>query len=105
MMLEKDSPRYLKANDGKKGEKFIIARFRLGNEARANRFWVEEEEKKCRICGKEFETLKHVLEDCEVTGDKTERWEEMLGRKVRKKLGKLHEIVWKRKRVKGKDPR
>ena len=72
---------------GRKGEKGRIARFKLGNEAKANRFWMEEEERKCRICRKEFETLKHVLEDCEVTGDNTERWKEMLGRKVTKKWG------------------
>ena len=103
-MLEKERPRYLKANDSKKEEKVRIDKVRLGNKARASRFWMEEEEKKCSICGKEFETLKHVLEDCEVTGDKTERWEEILGSKVRKELGKLHENSME-KRVEREDRR
>ena len=45
----------------------MTARFRLGSEPRASRYWVQEEERRCRCCGKEEEKLKHVLEECEVT--------------------------------------
>lgn len=31
----------------------IIARFRMGNEARANEYWKEERNVKYRLCGKE----------------------------------------------------
>ena len=50
-------------------DRVLTARFRLGAETRASRYWEQEEERKCRCCGKEEETLRHVLEICEVTGE------------------------------------
>ncbi|XP_071650744.1 uncharacterized protein [Temnothorax longispinosus] len=41
-----------------------IARFRLGNEVREGLYWENEEDKKCRMCGKEEETWEHVWEEC-----------------------------------------
>lgn len=46
----------------------LVGRFSTGNESRANEYWRSEEEKKCRLCKKEPESLKHVLEECEETG-------------------------------------
>ena len=40
----------------------------MGNEARANEYWKKEQEKLCRVCMKEAETMKHILMDCEITG-------------------------------------
>ena len=45
----------------------MTARFRLESETRACRYWVQENERRFRCCGKEEETMKHVLEECEVT--------------------------------------
>lgn len=41
-----------------------VARFRLGNEVREGRYWEEEKEKMCRLCGGEVETWEHIWERC-----------------------------------------
>ena len=46
----------------------ILARFRCGNETKAREYWKEEGEKRCRLCKRNEEDLKHVLEECEITG-------------------------------------
>ena len=46
----------------------ILGRFRMGNKARVNEYWKKEEEKLCRACMKEVETMKYILMDCEITG-------------------------------------
>ncbi|KYN09398.1 hypothetical protein ALC57_18503, partial [Trachymyrmex cornetzi] len=38
-----------------------VARFRLGNEMKEGRYWEEEEERKCRLCGSEWETWEHMV--------------------------------------------
>lgn len=40
-----------------------VARFSLGNEMKEAHY-MEEEEKKCRLCGGEMESWEHVWEDC-----------------------------------------
>ena len=42
----------------------VVARFRLGSENRSSKYWKECEEKKCRLCGEEEETLEHIFEKC-----------------------------------------
>lgn len=51
----------------------IIARFRCSNEEKANRFWIKGEERRCRICHKEEETLEHVLNEYSWTTNKVEK--------------------------------
>lgn len=37
--------------EGMKGERWQrVARYRLGGEVKENRYWEEEEKRKCRIC-------------------------------------------------------
>lgn len=67
-ILTEEVPVYLRGRKGKK-ERSIIARFRCGNQTRGNQKWRTEEEKKCRICGKEIESLEHVVKECELTKD------------------------------------
>ena len=62
----KERPEYLKRRIRKK-ERSLIARFRCGNEVRRRQHWREEENRRCRICKEEEETLEHVIERCEVT--------------------------------------
>jgi len=57
------NPGYLRGRRRKK-ERILLARFRCGNEMRGRQYWREEEERKCRICGEEDETIEHVLERC-----------------------------------------
>jgi hypothetical protein len=41
-------------------ERKMMAKFRCGNEERENRYWMKGEEKRCRICYEETETIKHM---------------------------------------------
>ena len=90
-----DIPLYLK----EKKDIRIIARFRLGSENRASKYWKKDEEKICRICNGGEETIKHVIEICNFTN---------VGKSVQNFLdgdgrghGFMHGIVWKRKRKEG----
>lgn len=55
---------YLKREYGGRDQS-LVARFRCGNEERANRFWRKTEENNCRICGKGEETIEHLINECE----------------------------------------
>lgn len=57
-------PRYLRGRMQEEKRR-RIARFRLGNEMRAGRYWESEEKRNCRVCGWEEESWEHVLERCE----------------------------------------
>jgi len=41
-----------------------IARYRLGEGVKEGKYWMREEERICRMCGREEETWKHVWEEC-----------------------------------------
>ncbi|KYM94102.1 hypothetical protein ALC62_15275, partial [Cyphomyrmex costatus] len=72
-------PRYIgvcKRNEGKRLVR--IARWRCGNEERGNRYWMNEEERKCRLCGRERETVEHMRRECEYVRDKGERGRDVL---------------------------
>lgn len=59
-------PKYLKKS-GKKDDIEIIAKIRCGNFENGNKYWLREEEKICRLCKKDRETLKHFVNTCEHT--------------------------------------
>ncbi|XP_033360574.1 uncharacterized protein LOC117239234 [Bombus vosnesenskii] len=46
----------------------ILARFRCGDETKAREYWKEEGEQGCRLCRRKEEGLRHVIEECEITG-------------------------------------
>ena len=46
----------------------ISARFRCGNETKAREYWKEEREKRCRLCKRNEENPRHVIEECEIMG-------------------------------------
>lgn len=75
----------------------IMGRFRMGNETRVCEYWRNEEEKWCRLCESGKEIMKHVLKECEVTGKGEGDWLRYLTGDTRS-LGRLNEIVWRRKR-------
>ncbi|XP_068975997.1 arginine and glutamate-rich protein 1-like [Bombus flavifrons] len=60
-------PKYLEGKM-KWQDRSMVARFRCGNETRAREHWKEEEERRCRLCKKGEEDLRHIIEECEVTG-------------------------------------
>jgi hypothetical protein len=39
-------------------------RFRCGNEKRKNRYWTEEEERRCRMCREDRETIEYMWSEC-----------------------------------------
>jgi len=80
-------PGYLRGRRKKK-ERIILARYRCGNEMRGGQYWREVEERKCRICGVEDETIEHVLERCEAT-KRGMRKEELLNDE-----GKGLDMIW-----------
>lgn len=75
----------------------IVGRYRMGNETRANEYWKREEEKICRLCGNELETIKHVMEEYSETGRKDVDWREQINGD-KKSIRRLNEINWARRR-------
>ncbi|XP_043578780.1 vicilin-like seed storage protein At2g18540 [Bombus pyrosoma] len=66
-ITKEETPKYLKGRMKWKDRK-MIATFRCGNETKAKEHWKKEGEKRCRLCGREEEDLRHVIEECEITG-------------------------------------
>lgn len=60
-------PKYLEGKM-KWEDRSMVVRFRCGNETRAREHWKEEGERGCRLCKKGEKDLKHVVEECEITG-------------------------------------
>jgi hypothetical protein len=57
-------------------ERKMMARFRCGNEERENKYWMEEEERICRMCREERETIDYMWRGC---GEMREREEKERG--------------------------
>lgn len=51
-----------------------MARYRLGSETKAVKYWKKEEEKRCRLCNMEQEDIEHILVNCEKTGSRESYW-------------------------------
>lgn len=79
-------PKYLKKKWGESRWK-RMARFRLRNEMLRNKYWEDEERKKCRLCGKKEESWVHVWKKCRRVG---ESWQEA----VREILGEKEKGEW-----------
>jgi hypothetical protein len=49
---------------------------RCGNEERENRYWTEGEERRCRMCREESETIEHMWSGCDKMREREgkERW-------------------------------
>jgi len=50
----------------------------LGNEVKGGRYWEEEDERRCRLCGGEEKTWEHVWKDCR-TWKEGGCWQEAVG--------------------------
>ncbi|XP_068900490.1 golgin subfamily A member 6-like protein 25 [Tenebrio molitor] len=72
--VTEDVPVYLGRESTK--ERKMMARFRCGNEERENKYWMEEEERMCRMCREERETIEHMWRGC---GEMREREEKERG--------------------------
>lgn len=73
----------------------------MGSEIKASKYWKEESEKMCRMCGEQEEDIVHILEKCRETGRKAENWIVQI-QSGRRTLARLKKILWMRKE-KGKE--
>ncbi|XP_024227303.1 uncharacterized protein LOC105681607 [Bombus impatiens] len=65
-IAKEELPKYLEGRM-KWNDRRILARFRSGNETKAREYWKEEGEKRCRLCRRKEEDLRHVIEECGIT--------------------------------------
>ncbi|KAJ3640366.1 hypothetical protein Zmor_003668 [Zophobas morio] len=75
----------------------MMTRFRCGNEEKENNFWMDEINKRSRICWREGETVEHMLEGCEGLRESEESREEGLNEDGRaldwmKEVQKIREL-------------
>lgn len=72
---------FRKDNNLSRKDVIKIARCRMGNETRENRYWKKEENRSCRLCEEAEETIKHIMEECRISGrENQESWEETMER-------------------------
>lgn len=95
-----ERPRYLNVKGGASGVKRNFeptARFRPGNEANNKKYWEKEENKRCRLCGEESETMGHIFNKFAVSG-KSLNWKIILNGEVNNMVS-LRQLKWTRKRA------
>jgi hypothetical protein len=93
--VTEDVPVYLGKESAK--ERKMMARFRCGNEERENRYWMEE--RMCRMCREERETIEHMWSGC---GEMRERERKELGEILSEDgrvIGWMKEVWKKRERI------
>jgi hypothetical protein len=77
-------------------KKKIMARFRCGNEERENRYWMEGEKRRCRMCCEEREAIENMWIGCsEIRERERKERGEILNEDARE-IGCMKEI-WKRR--------
>lgn len=86
-----------------------VARLRCGNTENANKYWLSDDKKLCRVCSRETETLEHMTERCEAELRWSEGIDSLLGEegrgavwcdrleKRRKEVGRLRAAEWEQK--------
>ncbi|KAJ3652136.1 hypothetical protein Zmor_018127 [Zophobas morio] len=62
-IVKDEVPKYTERESIK--EERMIVKFWCGNEEKENNFWMDETDRRCRICWREGETIEHMLEGCE----------------------------------------
>ena len=66
-IAKEELPKYLKGRIKWKDRK-ILAKYRCGKKTKAREYWKEEREKRCRLCKRKEEDLRHVIKECEIMG-------------------------------------
>ncbi|KAH0811711.1 hypothetical protein GEV33_011080 [Tenebrio molitor] len=92
--VTEDVPVYLGRESTK--ERKMMARFRCGNEERENKYWMEEEERMCRMCREERETIEHMWRACGEMREKEEKERGEILNEDGREIGWMKE-VWKRR--------
>jgi hypothetical protein len=73
-IITEELPKYLGRESRK--ERVITARFRCGNEKRENKYWKEDRNRVCKMCGEKKETIEHLLNECVELRERDESREE-----------------------------
>ncbi|KYN13488.1 hypothetical protein ALC57_14334 [Trachymyrmex cornetzi] len=97
-------PKYLSKGWGERRWRRVARfRFRLGDEMKEGRYWEEEEERKCRLCGSGWETWEHIWEGCRAWKmGEGGSWQEVVGRILGEEEegeGCTREVEEERKRI------
>jgi len=101
ILAEKGIPRYLKKSNLEseiRGDGIrALMKLRFGNLEEWNKFWIEEDRRKCKFCRKGRDNMEHYIEDCRVAKD----WFKGLSDIIKKKGGIGYGVkTWTRKREK-----
>lgn len=65
IIIKETGREYLrKKNRMRKDELSVIARYRMGNENKACKYWIKKEDRKCRLCREKEEIYKHMFKEC-----------------------------------------
>jgi hypothetical protein len=95
--MTEEIPEYLGRESGR--ERKMVGRFRCGNEEKENRYWMEREERRCRMCYEERKTIEHMWNGCsEMKGREGKELEEIQNEDG-KEIGWMSEIRKRRERM------
>ena len=86
-------PEYLKEPENGESQQ-LMAQARCGCMERWNRYWEDEEKKKCELC--ENASLQHLMRDCRVTSREVNLEDILRGKRNEKTERWLEEIKWEK---------
>jgi hypothetical protein len=92
-----DSPVHLGRESAK--ERKMMARFKCGNEERENRYWTEGEERRCRMCRQESETVEHMWSGCDEMREREGKERREILSEDGREIGWMKEVWKKRERI------
>jgi len=89
-------------------------KLRCGNLEGWNKFWIDEDRRKCKFCGKGRNNMEHYMEDYEKIKDwfrglgnskesSKERWDRIWSEDLDKEKGEVLVKIWKTKDKIGKE--
>ncbi|KAI4486887.1 hypothetical protein M0802_012238 [Mischocyttarus mexicanus] len=81
----------------------LIARARCGNIQENNRYWLDQEERRCTLCGAEAGALKHLIDRCQKVKTTELKEEEILEGKKNERVENWLRLVDKQKREVSKE--
>ena len=88
-------PEYLK-KPGNGESQQLMAQARCGCMERWNRYWEDEEKRKCELCEDAPGTLQHLVRDCRVTSREVNLKDILTGKRNEKTERWLVEIKWEK---------
>jgi len=82
-----------------------LAKLRCGNLEEWNKFWSEEERRKCKFCGKDRDNMEHYVEECAIVKEwfsglgnsKEEIWVKIWSEDLDDEKGEVLVKIWRTK--------